>query len=35
MDIVLPTWLSVWSQTYTKDQTTLNLGYFIGIFTGN
>lgn len=34
MDIVLPTWLSVWSQAYTKDQETLNLGFFIGIFTG-
>lgn len=34
MDIVLPTWLSVWSQAYTTDQKTLNLGYFIGIFTG-
>lgn len=32
MDIVLPTWLSVWSQAYTKNH--LNLGYFIGIFTG-
>lgn len=34
MDIVLPAWLSVWSQAYTNDQPNPHLGFFISIFTG-
>lgn len=35
MEIVLPAWLSVWCQAYyAGDQTSPNLGFFFGIFTG-
>ena len=34
MEIVLPVWLSVWSQAYAGGQPNPNLGIFIGIFTG-
>lgn len=33
MDIVLPTWLSVWSRAYSGGSST-HPGFFIGIFTG-
>lgn len=33
IEIVMPAWLSVWSQAYTSSQIP-NLGFFIGIFSG-
>ena len=33
MDVVVPTWLSVWSHAYA-GQTSPKNGFFIGIFTG-
>lgn len=33
MEIVMPAWLSAWSQAYISSQSP-NLGFFIGIFSG-
>ena len=34
MEILLPAWLSVWCQAYAGSQTSPNLGFFFGVFTG-